>query len=292
MDLSIVIPTYHRPQILRRTLDHIESQTIRERLEVIVVSDGPNEKTAEMIQNLSWSFPLQYFSIHKCHQGAARNAGVQKARGKYVLFIGDDIFLNKDACEKHLEAHHHVMVSPTNHDMAVLGYTTWDPAIGITPVMRWLEETGWQFGYSKINTYAHQFLPPSLQHHFTYASHISLPWKIAHRIPFREDILRYGWEDVEWGIRLKNAGIHLFYQPDVRALHHHRIELEDSLKRMEIIGESLRHMETIVPAFDRIPRGGKWYAYRAISLLPTMRGRHYRALMKGFLKEPARQERA
>lgn len=246
------------------------------------MSDGPDDRTAEMIQNLSWSFPLQYFSIPKSQQGAARNAGVQKARGKIVLFIGDDIFLQKDACEKHLRTNEECRMK--NGECAILGSTMWDPHVGITPVMRWLEETGWQFGYSKIKKHAHDFIPPSLQHRFTYASHLSLPWKVANRFPFREDMTLYGWEDTEWGIRLRDAGIHLFYQPDARSLHHHRIELNDSLTRMQTIGTSLRHMETLIPAFDRIPRGWKWYAYRVISFLPTMRGRHCHALMKGLTK--------
>lgn len=280
MDMSIIIPTHHRPHILRRTLDHIETQTIRDQLEVVIVSDGPDEKTAEMIQSLSWSFPIQYFAIPKSQQGAARNAGVQKAKGKYILFIGDDILLAKNACEKHLTKN--VEQRTENIECAVLGYTTWDPAVGITPVMKWLERTGWQFGYGKIKKYAHQFLPPSIQHRFTYASHISLPWKIANRIPFSDDLKIYGWEDIEWGMRLKEAGVRFFYAPDARALHHHRIEFEDSLKRMEKIGQSLRCIRNTAPSFERMPRGGKLFAYQCLRFFPTMRGRHCNALLKGI----------
>lgn len=283
-----MIPTHHRPHILRKTLDHIEVQTIRDQLEVVIVSDGPDPKTAEMIQNLSWSFPIQYFAIPKSQQGAARNAGVTKARGKYVLFIGDDIFLEKDACEKHLTKN--VECRTENVECAILGYTTWDPSVEITPVMRWLERTGWQFGYGKIGKYAHQFVPQSVQHRFTYASHISLPWKTAHRIPFREDITLYGWEDTEWGLRLKEEGVFLWYEPEAKSLHHHRIELSDSLKRMELIGQSLQQVTQTNPSFDRMPRGLKQFAYKCLSFLPTMRGQHYRALIKGLSKEPTHQE--
>src|SRR5205823_1924992 len=99
-------------------------------------------------------------------------------------------------------------------------------------VMRWLEKYGWQFGYPKSESYAHDFLPTDIQHRFTYTSHISLPTETAKRYPFLEDVSLYGWEDIEWGMRLRDAGIRLFYEPDARAFHHHPMTLEQSLKRM------------------------------------------------------------
>jgi glycosyltransferase involved in cell wall biosynthesis len=286
MEISIIIPTHNRAQILRQTLDHIEKQTIRDRLEVIVVSDGPDQKTTEMIQHCSWDFPLHYFAIPKSQQGRARNEGVKKAKGEYVLFIGDDIFLKQNACEIHLNAHSGALQTKDSNlksYIAVLGHTTWDPAVGITPVMDWLEKTGWQFGYFKIKKYTHGFIPKHIQHRFTYASHVSLPSRIAWKYPFRDDINAYGWEDIEWGLRLQEADIPLYYEPDAKALHHHKIELDQSLKRMHIIGKSIEHVTRASAKMnDRLPRGLKWHAYRAISLLPTMRGRHYRSFLEGM----------
>lgn len=150
----------------------------------------------------------------------------------------------------------------------------------ITPVMRWLEQSGWQFGYPHIAQYAHQFLPADIQHHFSYTSHISLPTEIAKKFPFREDVTLYGWEDMEWGLRLKEAGIKLFYKPDAKAFHHHAMTLEQSLKRMETLGKSAVQIEKISGLRVR-PRGWKALAYTAISWLPTLRGRHAKAFLNG-----------
>lgn len=276
--LSIIIPTRNRPQILRKCLDCIAKQTIRDQLEVIVVIDGEDPSTAEMLASLRWSFPLLCFAIPKAQQGVARNRGVEKARGDIILFIGDDIFLAPDACEAHVRAH---TGAPTPCH-AVLGFTTWDPALPITPVMRWLESTGWQFGYTQIAEYTGKPLPPEMQHRFTYTSHISLPRDTARAIPFQEHALLYGWEDIEWGIRLRDAGIPLLYAQTARALHHHHITLDDSLKRMETLGESARVFARLHPGFDRVPRGGKLLAYHLLALLPTLRGKHAKAFLKGL----------
>jgi len=285
--LSIIIPTHNRVQILRQCLDYIEKQTVRDHLEVIVVIDGEDQKIVEMFANLSWSFPLTCFAIPKSQQGIARNRGVEHAKGETVLFIGDDIWLAPQTCQMHLEAHQrlagHSSKAP-HHDkaIAVLGFTKWDPGIEITPVMQWLDKTGWQFGYESIAQFAHAEIPCSIQHRFTYTSHISLPREIAWKIRFREDVDLYGWEDVEWGMRLRDAGVSLFYESDARAVHHHKLSLQDSLVRMEKIGRSAKHFEKFCPEFDRVPKGWKLRAYHILALLPTMRGKHARAFLRGI----------
>ncbi|PIP65074.1 hypothetical protein COU77_01195 [Candidatus Peregrinibacteria bacterium CG10_big_fil_rev_8_21_14_0_10_49_16] len=280
--LSIVIPTRDRAQILRRCLDAIEKQTIRDQLEVIVVIDGEDPKTSDMLANLVWSFPLTCFAIPKSQQGIARNRGVEQAKGDYVLFINDDVFLAPQACQMHLYTHQRSFDTAHHDTYAVLGFTQWDPSLEITPVMRWLDKTGWQFGYDKIQEYTHKEIPKDIQHRFTYTSHISLPKKIAWKTTFREDVDLYGWEDIEWGMRLRDAGISLMYEPDARALHHHHLTLEDSLKRMEHIGKSAAHFASVCPEFDRLPKGWKLWTYRLISVLPTMRGRHAKAFLQGM----------
>ena len=286
--LSIVIPTHKRPAILRQCLDHLGRQTIAEQIEVIVVNDADEWK----VESGKWKVDLKIFNIPQCHQGTARNYGVQQASGKFVMFIGDDIFLAPDACEKHLT----ILNSQFSilNSTAVLGFTTWDPACVITPVMRWLERSGWQFGYPMISRFAHQIIPSSIQHKFTYTSHISLPTKIAKKFPFREDVTLYGWEDIEWGWRLKEAGVKLFYEPDAKALHHHHMTMEDSLKRMETLGRSAVVMEKLLSkdeaAFRRmeelaagvVPRGWKRFKYQIALLLPGMRGAHARAFLCGI----------
>lgn len=278
--LSVIIPTHRRPSILRHCLAYLERQSIAKKIEVIVVSDGPDPATAELFQrpatcNLQ---PVTYIAIPKSHQGIARNRGVAKAKAPITLFIGDDIFLDPDACEKHLAVHS----SPTSS--LVLGFTTWDPACGITPVMRWLEESGWQFGYPKIAEYAGTFVSPERQHWFTYTSHISLPTQLARAFPFREDVSLYGWEDVVWGKALATAGIPLLYQPEARALHHHHLTLADSLRRMHTLGVSAVRMEKLEPELKLVPRGVKLLKYRMASLLPTLHGRHAKAFLNGIQK--------
>lgn len=276
--LSIIIPTHKRADILAKCLDYIEIQSIKEKLEVIVVSDGRDAKTASLFAKRKFTIPITFFSIPKSQQGVARNRGVEKAKGKYVLFIGDDIFLSPTTCEHHLAAH---MLFPKKN-IAVLGYTSWDPTLGTTPVMRWLDKTGWQFGFKFLNKYRQTFIPKERQDRFTYTSNISLPLKEAKMHPFLEHVKLYGWEDTEWGLRLKKSGIRLFYEPTATALHHHHITLDQSLKRMRTIGASAVQMEKLVPALKLAPKKWKLKMYRALAKLPTLKGKHAKAFLQGI----------
>ncbi|MDD5469578.1 MAG: glycosyltransferase [Candidatus Peribacteraceae bacterium] len=274
--LSVIIPTHKRPKTLTECLRFLESQTIAKELEVIVVSDGHDEETAAIMTQQTWRVPTQFFEIEKRQQGVARNRGLQAAHAPHCLFIGDDIFLDARACEEHLRAHG--IAART----AVLGHTSWNPNVKITPVMEWLERSGWQFAYPSIEQFSHTFIPEERQHRFTYTSHISLPTRLAKKHHFREDVHLYGWEDVEWGTRLRDTGVRLYYHPSAKALHHHKITLEDSLKRMETLGTSVVHMAELLPGFDRIPRGWKRIAYEISSLLPTNAGQHRKAFLRGI----------
>ncbi len=278
--LSVVIATHKRADILKQCLDALATQTIAVELDVIVISDGHDSDTALLFDHPEWKMSVTFFEIAKSQQGVARNRGVEKAKAPLILFINDDIFLAKNACEMHVAVHGKI-----GRDAAVLGFTTWDPSLSITPAMKWLESTGWQFGYSMLAPFQHTFVPSDRQERFAYASNISVPTSVAKKFPFREDVTLYGWEDVLWGRQLKDAKIPLYYEPDASAYHCHYITLEDSLERIETLGQSLLHLTKIAPELDRMPTGWKLLAYRLIALTPTIRGRHYRAFLRGLEKK-------
>ena len=158
--------------------------------------------------------------------------------------------------------------------------------------MRWMEESGVQFGYPQIAEFAHAFLPEDRQHFFTYTINLSIPTKLLWLHPFREDLSLYGWEDIEWGHRLADAGIPLFYEPDAKGYHHHTFTDTEVWERSRKLGRSAVEMErklftSVVgavrePPLRFAPRGFKKLAYHLLALLPTYKGRHCRAFLRGM----------
>ncbi|MCU4719623.1 glycosyltransferase family 2 protein [Halapricum hydrolyticum] len=87
--VSVVIPTYERPEYLRGAIQTALGQTY-DNIEVIVVDDGSSEFYADEIVA---EFPESVTCIrHDENKGlsAARNTGIRNANGEYVAFLDDD----------------------------------------------------------------------------------------------------------------------------------------------------------------------------------------------------------
>jgi len=94
---SIVIPSLGRPDYLDVTLASVMPQASRAGAEVIVVSDGPDQRTARVAQSKGASFVSlpQERGVN-----AARNEGVRCAQGDLIVFIDDDVEAPADWLEE------------------------------------------------------------------------------------------------------------------------------------------------------------------------------------------------
>lgn len=87
--VSVVIPTYHRPDLVGRAVRSALEQTVAA-LEVIVVVDGRDAETCEKLAAVG--DPRLTVHVPDQHLGnaEARNVGVSRARGRWVAFLDDD----------------------------------------------------------------------------------------------------------------------------------------------------------------------------------------------------------
>ncbi|MFN7966218.1 MAG: polysaccharide pyruvyl transferase family protein [Acidobacteriota bacterium] len=87
--VSIVIPTFNRPELLRRALESVASQLYRP-IEAVVVNDAGcavNQVIAEFRDRL----PIQLIEHERNkYLAAARNSGAKAARGEYIGYLDDD----------------------------------------------------------------------------------------------------------------------------------------------------------------------------------------------------------
>src|SRR3569833_1014945 len=92
MDVSVVIPTRCRPELLNRCLDALQEQEFPEgTFEVIIVTDGPDHETMRTVTDLKDRSAYRVYSLDsKRGPAAARNFGWRKALGKLILFTDDD----------------------------------------------------------------------------------------------------------------------------------------------------------------------------------------------------------
>ncbi len=89
--VSVVIPTYNRAELIARAAHSVLLQAYSD-LEVIIVDDASTDDTQDQIRSLQQvDHRIQYIQ-HETNRGAqaARNTGVQAAKGEYVAFLDSD----------------------------------------------------------------------------------------------------------------------------------------------------------------------------------------------------------
>ena len=91
--ISVVIPTYNRAPELETCLTALAAQTLSpDQFEVLVIDDGSSDSTSSLLETLSSGNPmdLRYFVQPNEGPAAARNAGIEQAKGEWIAFTDDD----------------------------------------------------------------------------------------------------------------------------------------------------------------------------------------------------------
>ena len=87
VNVSVIIPTYNRKNLLKRALHSVSSQTFVPR-EIIVVDDGSSDGTKDWVLE---RFPyVRYIYQDNSGVSSARNAGIKEAKGSWIAFLDSD----------------------------------------------------------------------------------------------------------------------------------------------------------------------------------------------------------
>lgn len=97
--ISVILPTFERAHLLPRSIRSVLAQTFTD-WELTVVDDGSTDNTAQVVQD--WGHKtsrIRYLYQDNRGVGAARNLGIQHARGRYIACLDSD----DEYFPKHLE---------------------------------------------------------------------------------------------------------------------------------------------------------------------------------------------
>lgn len=99
--ISIIVPVYNSEQYLDRCVKSLLNQTLKD-IEIIIIDDCSTDNSKNKIekyynQNKDKIVPV-YFSRNQ-KQGAARNKGIEVARGEYILFVDSDDYIDNNMCQ-------------------------------------------------------------------------------------------------------------------------------------------------------------------------------------------------
>ncbi|MBN1866838.1 glycosyltransferase [Candidatus Sumerlaeota bacterium] len=219
LDLSVVINTRDHADDLRRCLESLARQTLDpERWEVVVVDDGSHDSsTARVVQGFKTA-ACRLVRLEPSGRAKARNRGIEAAQGRHILFMGDDIVAAYDLLAQHLSAHE------SHPRCAVLGYREEAVRAGSPAFMEWWDNLAFHLIQD----------PGNAGFGYFYTCNVSVERQsLLDAGGFDENFIRYGWEDLDLGLRLEKIGVRLVYCRMARALHNHPNVSLDALCRRE-----------------------------------------------------------
>jgi GT2 family glycosyltransferase len=258
--LSVVIPTIGR-STLTNVLDRLERQRgAKSRFEVVVVADPE----ARDVRTGSRPYAVRVLHAGRRGASAARNTGWRDARGRLVLFLGDDMLPSRDLIAEHLAWHER----HPEDEVAVLGRVRWARSLRVTSFMRWLEH-GMQFDYPSI-----EGVDAGWGRFYT--ANVSLKRSLLELGGGFDEDFPIMYEDLDLARRLHDRGLRLLYNRGAAVEHDHAATIEGWRERMKVVAAAERrftekhpdvepyflprfeHLATLPPAHGRGAKLARW----------------------------------
>jgi glycosyltransferase involved in cell wall biosynthesis len=243
---SVVIPTYQRSASVARAVRGFAAQEFEHAFEVIVVVDGSTDGTADALGAFRTPFPLTVLERTNRGAAAARNEGAAVARGDYLLFLDDDM-------EPHprLLAEHDLCLSATAD--AVLGHLPLHPGAPST----FLTAEYDSFAVDRAARLSQPGAELTLEDLLT--GQLSVKRAIFDELGGFDTRFTqggtYGNEDLDFGIRLMEAGHEIVFNVFALSFHRYRITPRGYLRQARQTGRAdvalaRKHPEAAHTVFD------------------------------------------
>lgn len=261
MKLSVLIPSFCRPEAINNCLAHLSVQSCNAPFEILIGLDGSAELTPDPIVPDSVISQVRITRFPKIGYISIRRALLEQAQGEIVLLLNDDSYAAADLLESHLEIH------ALHGPCVVSGSSGWKRIESANFFDHFVQNSNLIF-FQQVNV-SH---PQQTTYRNCFGLNMSFPRQLALQVggfPEMQDC--YGYDDIEIAYRLAKAGAQLWYAPNASVVHDHRFEPVDVLRREYLLGRSAwkyaqYHPEFTNELFRRDIRSAKVREYFAQSL--------------------------
>lgn len=93
LSYSIIVPVFNRPNEIDELLESLTHQDFQEKYEILIVEDGSQESSEEVVKKYKKQLNISYFYKSNSGPGDSRNFGMRKAKGNYFIILDSDVIL-------------------------------------------------------------------------------------------------------------------------------------------------------------------------------------------------------
>lgn len=211
--LSVIIPTYNNPDLLKETLGFLEEQDFPvTEFEVVVVNDGSQDGTARLIDQYTGRLNLRGVHLtHNSGRSTARNRGVDKSSGEVLVFLDSDMEFDSDFLSRHFSYHEQ------GDKLVVIGSVQYKSSLGKRAYTRFLQSRG-----------VGKFTPDTeIAGRYFLSGNASMTRDVFDRTGGFDPEIKYG-EDIDFGIQLEQIGCKIITGNKLAVFHNHVRSLEEA----------------------------------------------------------------
>ena len=215
--VSLIIPVYNRPDEIDELLQSLTIQTDKD-FEVIVVEDGSEIASKEIVEKYKEKLNVSYFYIDNSGPGQARNFGAKHAGGEYLIILDSDCIVPENyilSVRKELEAN--PVDAFGGPDKALDSFTPVQKSINYS-MTSFFTTGGIRGGGKKMD----KFYPRSFNMGIKRSVYESLNG-------FSK--MRYG-EDIDFSIRIYKEGYKVALFPSIYVFHKRRTDFRQFFKQV------------------------------------------------------------
>ena len=215
--ISIVIPTYNRPERLSDCLKSLtQLEYPRDCFEVVLVDDGSKMSLESVVEPFKHQLEITLLKQKNAGPATARNTGAKQAKGEFLAFTDDDCKPAKDWL-KTLAANF-----ANKHNCLIGGKT-----INI------LADNPFSTASQELINYLYRYYNNNPQKaNFFVSNNIAVSTKLFHNIGgFDRNFPRAAAEDREFCDRWLQYGNKMVYAPEVQVYHAHKLTLSSYWKQ-------------------------------------------------------------
>lgn len=218
-DVSIIIPVYNQWRFTCRCLSALSASKANIELEVWVVDDGSTDETQRELENTNWP---SFLNLHLLKMGRnsgyaqANNAAIKKAKGRHILLLNNDVVLETTDLERMLN------VLNENQRLGAVGSLLRYEA-------PFIQHAGIRLGHDGNNWVAfhqHRALPLSewnrllaWENPLLTGACLLVKGEVFESVGLLDERFMNGYEDVDFGLRMREKGFQTRLVDDVVLLH-------------------------------------------------------------------------
>lgn len=229
--VSIIVPVYNRCDEVADLLASLVTQT-DPNFEIILVDDGSTEPCRPQADSYASRLNLKYFWKENEGRSIARNYGIDRSVGDYLVFVDSDCILPPDYVEKVKEG---IRATGTDcfggPDAAHESFSDLQKAINYS-MTSFLTTGGIRGGKVRLE----KFVPRTFNMGFSR--------EVYDRVGgFREMFS----EDIDMSTRIRNAGFRIELFRDAKVFHKRRVDLKKFWRQVHVFGMSRITLELLYP---------------------------------------------